>query len=167
MSEQFAPQRLSVAERVRAIVTCLGDFALLSADELATGEVVAQGDLIIRYGITYLGKPHLSIVPDLVVADYGELLNGEEAWDFLMQSGHLYPRADVCGRRNDGLDDMPVIKQLDLDHAYDVFVYQQAADRRPFAQLSALIAEDRAVFPARLRQHLPGYDSLRDWRAHV
>ena len=167
MPEQFAPQRLPLAERVRGLVTRLGEYALLAADELADGEVIAQGELIIRYGITYLGKPHLSIVPDLVVADYGELLNGEEAWDFLMRRGHLYPRADVCGQRNDGLDDMLALKQLDLDHAYDVFVYQEAADRRPFAQLSALIAVDRAVFPARLRQHLPGYDSLREWRAHV
>ena len=167
MFEQSAPHSLPIAERVRGIVTRLGDGAFFSASELGDGDRIAQGELIIRYGITYLGKPHLSIVPDLVVADYGELLNGEDAWDFLMKSGHLYPRADVCGQRNDGEDDMIVLKQLDFDYPYDVFAYRQVEDKRPFAKLSALIASDRSAFPERLLKHLPCFDRLRDWQADV
>ena len=59
-----------------------------------------------RFGIPYLGKSHLSIVPDLLVLDYGEMLVGDIAWEFLMKSSHLFPRSDVLGYRNDGADEM-------------------------------------------------------------
>ena len=166
MSGQFVPHRQPIAERVTAVVTRVDDMALLSSSSLPAGDEIAQGDLIVRYGITYLGKPHLSIVPDLVVADYGELLYGEAAWQFLMNLGHLYPRADVCGLRNDGQEEMLVLKQLDIDHPYDVFAYKEATDRQPFAQLSALIATDHTEFPDRLVKHLPKFGSLEKWRAH-
>ncbi len=166
MSKRKTPQSLPIAERVRGHVSRVGAAALLSARYLEEGDPIAQGDLIIRYGITYLGKPHLSIVPDLVVADYGELLSGEGAWDFLMQSGHLYPRADVCGRRIDGEDDMIPLKLLDFDYPYDVFAYHQVEARRPFAKLASLIAPDPSAFPERLLKHLPRYESLSEWRAN-
>lgn len=140
--------------------------ALLSSRKLPAGEEIAQGDLIVRYGITYLGKPLFSIVPDLVVADYGELLYGEAAWQFLMDRGHLYPRADVCGRRNDGQEDMVPVKQLDFDYPYDVFVYGEVSESQPLAKLSALIAADRAKFPKRLTEQLPIFASLDHWRAN-
>jgi len=137
---------------------------LLSAAELSVGEVIARGELILRYGITYLGKPHLSIVPHLVVADYGELLNGEEAWAFLMTNAHLYPRADVCGFLNDGTDEMVALKQLDFDYPLEVFVYRHVHDDRPLAKLSALIADDPVSYPERLLRHLPRFESLSAWR---
>ncbi len=166
MPEQFAPHREPIAERVAGVITRFGDIALLSSRKLPEGEEIAQGDFVARYGITYLGKPQFSIVPDLVVADYGELLHGEAAWRFLMEKGHLYPRADVCGRRNDGQEDMLAVKQLDFDYPYDVFIYGGVADREPLARLSALIAADRAKFPERLVKHLPTFPSLENWRAH-
>ena len=130
------------AERVSGVVTELDGQALLSPAEMPAGNVIARGQLILRYGITFLGKPHLSIVPNLVVADYGELLNGEEAWEFLMTSAHLYPRADVCGFLNDGSDDMVALKQLDFDYPFDVFVYRGISRMIfPLAALSALIAD--------------------------
>ena len=106
----------------------------------------------------------MSIVPDLVVADYGELLNGEAAWEFLVNSGHLYPRADVCGFRNDGVDDMVAVKQLDIDYPFRVYAYRQLEDELPFAALSALIDADTASYPKRLLRHLPQFDSLSSWR---
>ena len=166
MPEQLEPHRKPINDCVAGVVTRVGDSALLSSRKLPAGDEMAQGDLVARYGITYLGKPQFSIVPDLVVADYGELLHGEAAWCFLMEKGHLYPRADVCGRRNDGQEDMLVLKQLDFDYPYDVFIYREAADRAPLARLSALIAADRAKFPARLVRHLPVFASLDLWRAH-
>ena len=159
-------QRQPVSDTVTGFVTLLDDRALLSAGELSAGEVIARGELTIRYGITYMANPHLSIVPDLVVADYGELLSGEMAWDFLMNRGHLYPRADVCGYRNDGEDEMIVLKQLDFDYPYDVFAYLRAGDHRPLVKLSALIATDCAAYPQRLQAHLPCYDSVNTWRDH-
>ncbi len=165
MPEESEPYRAPIAERVTGVVTLLAGAALLSSRKLTVGETIAQGELVIRYGITYLGKPHVTIVPDLVVADYGELLRGEEAWRFLMDKGHLYPRADVCGRRNDGQEDMVALKQLDLDGPYDVYVYGRESERQPLAQVSALIAVDRAKFPRRLARHLSTFASLDQWRA--
>ncbi len=165
MAKQSIPQRLPITERVTGVLTCLGADTFLSARKLPTGDLVAQGEIFLRYGITYLGKPQLSIVPDLVVADYGEMLVGETAWEFLMQSGHLYPRADVCGIRNDGEEDMQTLKLLDFDYPYDVFAYQQMTDWQPFAEVSALIAANASPFPERLREHLPCYDSFKAWLA--
>ncbi|MYE27029.1 MAG: hypothetical protein F4X87_07390 [Chloroflexi bacterium] len=160
-------QRQPIADQLTGVVTGVDGKALLSSAELADGAAIARGELTIRYGITYLGKPHISIVPDLVVADYGELLIGEAAWTFLMESAHLYPRADVCGLRNDGVEDMVAVKQLDIDYPYDVFVYGQPEDERPFAALSALIDADSASYPERILRRLPRYDSVSSWRQNA
>ena len=166
MTNQSIPERQPIAERVTGVVTRFADGVLLSRQDLKDGEAIARGEFVVRYGITCLGKPQLSIVPDLVVADYGEMLVGEEAWQFLMDSGHLYPRADVCGLRNDGEDDMLTLKQLDFDYPYDVFAYHEAADPQPFSRLSALIGIDHADTPKRLLKHLPHFDSVDDWFDH-
>ena len=158
--------RQPIADRVAGVVTEIERHALLSPAALPGGEAIIRGDLIIRYGITFLGKPQLSIVPHLVIADYGELLVGEEAWDFLMTSAHLYPRADVCGFLNDGRDEMVALKQLDFDYPFDVFVYQQLQDELPLARLGALVAGESAAYPERLLSHLPRFDSLNAWRRH-
>ena len=156
--------RQPISDQVEGFVTAIGGRALLSAVALDEGELTARGALTLRYGITFLGKPHLSIVPSLVVADYGELLKGEEAWDFLMTSAHLYPRADVCGFRSDGADEMTAVKQLDFDAPYDVFVYRDSQGHQPLAKLAGLIAAEGASYPERLLRHLPRYESLNAWR---
>ncbi len=166
MKRKSELQRQPIAERVSGIVTDLDGHALLSPVELPAGVVIARGELILRYGITLLGKPHMSIVPNLVVADYGELLNGEEAWDFLMTSAHLYPRADVCGFLNDGSDEMVALKHLDFDYPFDIFVYREVQDDQPLAALSALIADAPPSYPDRLLRRLPRFDSLSAWRKH-
>ena len=166
MKRKSEIQRQPIAERVSGIVTELDGRALLSPAELPAGKVIARGEWILRYGITFLGKPHLSVVPNLVVADYGELLNGEEAWAFLMSSAHLYPRADVCGFLNDGSDEMVALKHLDFDYPFDVFVYREVQDDRPLAALSALIAEAPPSYPERLLRRLARFDSLSAWRQH-
>lgn len=164
MKRKSEVQRQAIAERVAGVVTELDGHALLSPSELPEGSAIARGDLIIRYGITFLGKPQMSIMPNLVVADYGELLNGEEAWDFLMTSAHLYPRADVCGLLNDGSDEMVALKQLDFDYPFDIFVYRDIKDDRPLTALSALIANAPPAYPERLLRRLPRFDSLNSWR---
>ena len=165
MTPQLTPERQPISDQVSGVVTRIDGDSLLSLHALASGDKLAQGDVFARYGITFLGKPHLSLAPDLVVADYGEMLVGEAMWQFLMQSAHLYPRADVCGLDKDGKEEMVALKQLDLDHPYDVFVYRSDQDRRPLARLSGLIARDRSRFPQRLLAHLPCFDSLEAWRA--
>ena len=166
MSDKSLPERLPISDRVSAFVTRVDGGALLSSADLAAGDELAQGEFIIRYGITYLGKPQLSIVPDLVVADYGELLVGEAMWQFLMQRAHLYPRADACGLDRKGREEMVTLKQLDFDYPYDVFVYRTENELKPFVRLSALIASDPALFPQRLLAHLPRFDNLTSRRAH-
>ena len=164
MKRKSEVQRQPISERIRGVVTEVDGQALLSAAELPVGSVLARGELFVRYGITLLGKPHTSIVPHLVIADYGELLIGEEAWAFLMHSAHLYPRADVCGYLNDGRDEMIALKHLDLDHPFDVFVYRDINDDVPLAKLCALVNDASATYPQRLQTGLPRFESLNAWR---
>ena len=165
MSRPVIPEREPISEAIEGAVMRMGDDCLLSSAILTSGELVAAGELVIRYGIPYLGKPFYSIVPDLAVLDYGDMLSGEAAWEFLVHQSNLYPRADVLGYRDDGSDQMLVVKQLDFAIPFDVFAYHQSSDRKPFARLKALIASERAAFPQRLLNYLPAFDSLADWQA--
>jgi len=164
MSRQAIPKREPIQDIIEGVVTRLGNDCLLSTAMLTSGELVAAGELAVRYGIPYLGRHFHSLVPDLVVVDYGEMLVAEAAWEFLVHHSHLYPRADVLGYRDDGSDEMLVVKQLDFAIPFDVLVYRQASDRKPFASLRALIASNRAAFPQRLLNYLPAFDSLADWQ---
>ncbi len=158
-------QRLPISDSVRGLLTRLGGNWLLADHALVGGKLVAAGELIVRYGIRILSKPQLTIVPDLVVADRGEMLIGEAAWHFIIKRGHLFPRADVCGRFEDGADETVFLKQLDLALPFAVYAYSEAADIKPLARLDALIAHDASAFPERLLDHLPQYSLLADWRA--
>ena len=164
MPNPAIPPRQPVSDVIEGAVTRLAGDCLLSSAMLTRGQLVAAGELVVRYAVPYLGKP-CSIVPDLVVLDYGDMLTGEPAWEFLLRQSHLHPRADVLGHRDDGSDQMLAVKQLDFAIPFDVFAYHQPSDRKPFAQLNALIAAERAAFPPRLLDCLPAFDSLADWQA--
>lgn len=129
-------------------------------------ETVATGQLIVRYGIRYLGKPHLSIVPGLVALDYGDMLVGEAAFEFLLNKSNLYPRADVLGYRNDGRDEMIVVKQLDLVLPLEVLVYSDVTAAMPLASVTALIAPASTPTTDRLKRNLPQYETLEDWQSY-
>ena len=140
--------------------------ALLTA--LPGADVIAQGKLIIRYAVEYLGKPHLALVPGLIALDYGDMLTGEAAWEFLLRRSNLYPRADVVGYRTDGIDDMTPVKWLDLAQPVQVWVYSDAAANTGLARVSAIIAGPDSVpdaLPTRLLDYLPRYESIDDWQA--
>jgi hypothetical protein len=128
-------------------------------------QTVAEGEFVIRYGIRYLGRGHLSIVPGLVVLDYGDMLTGDDAWNFLIKRSNLYPRSEVVGYRNDGADDMTFIRNLDLALPPQVLVYSDRTATVPLARPTALIADLRAPVPARLLDYLPRYESLAAWKA--
>lgn len=163
MPDKSKPQRIPINELLSGTVSRVDQSYLLSSSVLPQAELIAQGEIVLRYGVPYFFKPQSSLVPDLVVLDYGATMTGELAWDFLMTSSHLYPRSDVLGFRNDGADEMVPLKQLDFDSPYDVFVYRAPGDRAPFARLSALIGSGITGFPERLLQHLPRFRSLGDW----
>ncbi|MDZ4766711.1 MAG: hypothetical protein SGI73_19400 [Chloroflexota bacterium] len=123
-----------------------------------------RGALIVRYGIRYLGKPYLAVVPGLVALDYGELLNGEAAWTFITKRSNLYPRADVVGFRSDGRDEMITVKNLDLALPFQVLVYSDARATTPIARPITLIADDdtAAALPARLLAIIPRVSAWQD-----
>jgi hypothetical protein len=118
----------------------------------------------VRYGLQFLGKPHLALVPGLIVLDRGEMLTGEDAWDFLLRRSNLYPRSDVIGYRSDGVDDMVPVKLLDLVAPVQVLIYTDIEATKPIARAQALITSNPECMPPRLLGCLPLYPSIADWR---
>lgn len=164
MPKQQIPDREPIGDVFAGVISQFDNLYILSPDPVESAVEVARGEFVVRYGITYLGKPHYSIVPDLVVVDYGEMLVGEDAWMFLTKQSNLYPRADVLGYRNDGKDEMLVVKELDFAIPFDVLAFKSDADKVPLAKLTALIAPS-ADTPQRILDYLPRYDNLADWQA--
>lgn len=166
MPNSNIPDREPIGDRFTGIVGQVDQQFILSAQPQSSFTPIAEGEWIVRYGIPYLGKPQYSIVPDLVVLDYGDMLVGEAAWEFLINQSNLYPRSDVLGYRNDGLDEMLVIKQLDFAIPFDVLVYKNDTDHKPIAKVTALIAPENEDYPERLLKYLPRFDTLADWEAN-
>lgn len=166
MTKQQIPDRVPIGDTVTGTIGKFNQQYFLLIQSAEETSSIASGTFVVRYGIPYLGKPHYSIVPDLVVLDYGDMLVGEAAWEFLITQSNLYPRSDVIGYRNDGLDEMLVIKQLDFAVPFHVLVYENDTARKPLAQVTALIASENDEYPERLRAYLPRFDTLADWEAN-
>jgi hypothetical protein len=163
VSNKAIPERAPIGDRFSGlVVTAAGRCALAQSPQPET-QVTAAGDFIVRYGVRFLGKPHESIIPGLIVVDYGEMLTGEEAWDFLLNRSNRYPRAEVIGFRSDGRDDMVFFRQLDLSLTPEVLLYTQPSDVLPLARPTALIAAHTAGLPPRLLGYLPVFASVNDW----
>ncbi len=159
------PDRAPVGDRISGHIYQFEAQAVLSPAPLASGEKLASGEFVVRYAVPYLGKPHFSIVPGLIALDYGDMLTGEEAWEFLLRRSNLHPRADVIGYRNDGADEMIVIKWLDLAQPIQVLAYADDSAIKPMVQLQALIGFADSALPPRLAQYLPHYSTITDWQA--
>ncbi len=160
------PERQPIGDPFTGVVLQIGEAQALALSASPGAEIIASGNLIVRYAILYLGKPHLSIIPGLVALDYGDILTGEDAWNFLLKRSSPYPRADVLGYRNDGADEMIAVKQLDLAQPVDVYVYTDDNATIPTANPTALIAPLDVALPPRLLDYLPRYDSVEDWQTH-
>ncbi len=159
------PARAPIGDALAGVVLAVASAQLLALEPQAGAQVVASGALVVRYGLRFLGKPHLSIVPGLVALDYGDMLVGDEAWEFVTRRSNLYPRAEVFGFRSDGLDEMKYVKTLDLALPVEVLIYADAQATRPVAAPTALIAPPDAALPPRLLAYLPRYDTLAAWLA--
>lgn len=158
---QPIPERAPIGDAFSGVIHQVDDDTqILSSMPLADVPILAQGQFVVRYGIRYLGKPHISVVPGLVAIDYGEMLTGEEAWDFLLKRSNLYPRADVLGYRNDGTDEMIVVKWLDMVLTPEVLIYADDSATTPLAKPVALIGEAPDNIPSRLSEYLPQYPTL-------
>lgn len=158
------PPRAPLADPFEGFIIRQGEQVALALQAPPTGEVIAGGAFIARYAVQYLGKPYLAIIPGLIALDYGDMLTGEEAWDFLIHRSNLYPRADVFGYRADGQDDMIQIKWLDLAQPVEVFVFADAEAIIPLAHPRALIAPADAPLPPRLFAYLPRFDTVNEWK---
>lgn len=157
------PPRNPVADRFSGVVLQYATAVLLATSPIDRTETIASGDFVVRYAIRYMEKPHLAIVPGLLAVDYGDFFNGDEMWDFIHNKINTYPRAEVFGYRNDGEDDMTVLKKLDMEQPKQVLVYTTDNDVKPIAAINAIIAATDTPFATRMLEHLPRYDTLDDW----
>jgi hypothetical protein len=93
-------------------------------------------------------------------------MTGEEAWQFLLHRSNLFPRADVIGYRNDGVDDMIPVKKLDLMQPIVVLVYASESATTPLAEPKRIIAPNTEGFPPWLAQYGRVYQSVAEWQAN-
>lgn len=161
------PEPAPVEDRLTGALIRAGAQTALATAFASGMDAVASGDFIVRYAIHYQGKSHLSIVPGLVVLDYGDMLTGEAAMSFLIERSNLHPRAEVAGVRDDGSEDMVFVRQLDLARPLEVLVYADAPARVPIARPSALIGPDGDAFPLRLRNALPLFPTTAAWQSET
>ncbi|NDJ59906.1 MAG: hypothetical protein GYB67_02205 [Chloroflexi bacterium] len=167
MAPSRIPERAPIGDAFDGVVLQVESAQALALTAQPGADIALSGSLIVRYGVRYLGKPHISIVPGLVALDYGDLLTGEAAWEFVLKRSHLHPRAEIFGYRNDGTDDMAYIKTLDMALPVEVLVYTDATATAPSARPTALIAPAEAEIPARLLETLPRYDSVAAWQTEI
>jgi hypothetical protein len=161
------PPRQPFSEAFHGVVLLHRGQQALALTPQAGTETLASGAFVLRYGVRYAGKSFLSIVPGLLVLDYGEALTGEEAWSFLVKKSNLHPRADVIGYRNDGQDDMVMVRTLDLGLPIEVLVYANEQAAIPAYRPTALIAPSAAGLPPYLTAYLPRYVSLDAWETNA
>jgi hypothetical protein len=158
------PEQQPVSDVFTGAVLRVGEVYLLTPNPKQGEQVAVSGVFVVRYGVRFLGRPHLSLVPGLVALDYGDMLTGEEAWTFILRRSNLHPRSDVLGRRSDGEEDMVPVKQFDLSLPPDVLVYASPDAVLPVAHPVALIADSPEGLPARLIEYLPLYSSIAEWQ---
>lgn len=165
MSRGHIPERQPIADSFTGILLTSGEQSALALTPDPAAERTQSGTFILRYGVQLLGKPHLALIPGLLALDYGEMLTGQAAWEFLLKRSNLHPRADVLGYRNDGADEMLPVKWLDIVAPIQVFAYADESSTVPLLHLHALIADDAAVraFPERSIAYLPRYTSASAW----
>lgn len=162
MGPQY-PARQAIGDFCRGHFVTSGEHSAFVA-----AQAEEEGALwVVRYALGYLGKPQYCIVPELVVLDYGDALNGEDAWQFLLNKSNLYPRADVLGHRNDGVDEMIVVKKLDLATPVDLLFYDSATATHPVARTRAVIASSTDGLPERVGQYAQLYLTPADWEAEL
>lgn len=154
-----------MSDRFTGLVVQAGSRTALATHPPDRAElVIASGSFTVRYGLRFLGKPQDYIVPGLLVLDYGDMLTGEAAWEFLWHRSNLHPRAEVVGQRGDGQEDMVFLRQLDFALPPQVVVYAAPDDRLPLAHPEAIIAPGEIEAPPRLLEYLMRYPTVEAWQ---
>jgi hypothetical protein len=157
------PQREPIGDVFSGVLLQYATASVLAQEKLDDTGMIAEGKFTLRYGIRYLEKPNLSIVPGLLALDYGEMLTGEAMWTFIQSRSNLHPRADVLGYRNDGKDEMVVLKKLDLAQPFEVLVYQDALATTPVGSADAVVGDLSSAVSDRFLEILPHFPSLEAW----
>ncbi len=155
------PEQQPIGDSISGTVIQVAEAQLLSL----LADAADQTSYIVRYGLRYQGKLHLGIVPGLLVLDYGDILTGEEAWEFVLKHSNLYPRAEIMGYRNDGTEDMALVRTIDMAVPPLVLLYADETATRPVATVTALIAGPTTPLPERIGRYLARYDTLAGWQA--
>ncbi len=163
MSAPKIPPQNPIGDSFESVLLRVNGQLLLSQAAPPELEPIQRGHFVVRYGVQYLQKPQ-SIVPGLIAVDYGEMLTGENAWDFLFKRSNLYPRADVIGYSDQGEEDMVPVKMLDLMRPVDVLVYESAEATQPLGLVRAIIAPEPDALPERLRTYAPIYPTVETWQ---
>ncbi|MBA3874820.1 MAG: hypothetical protein H0X30_37300, partial [Anaerolineae bacterium] len=63
------PEQNPIGDSFTGMILQIDEAQVLSTVDSSVGQVIATGTFIIRYGLRFLGKLHISIVPGLVVLD--------------------------------------------------------------------------------------------------
>jgi hypothetical protein len=163
MRARSVPERVPVTDAFNGVIVQGRQAQALALSAPPGLDVVASGEFLIQYGVRFLGKPQTYIVPGLVVLDYGDLLTGEDGWNFLWHRHNLHPRAEVAGYRDDGRDDLVFFRQLDLSIPPQVLVYRHSDFVTPLARPTAFIGDVPTDLPSRLREYLPVHRTAADW----
>lgn len=157
------PDRAPHHDRFHSVLLRVGEDDLLATAPQTGADVIASGELVLRYGVRYHGKAWLAIVPGLVAVDYGTFFTGEDALDFLLHRSNLYPRAEVFGYRADGVDEQMFVRQLDIALGLQPLVYADLSATQAVASPVAFIGDTTAT-PTRVNTSLPVYATLDEWR---
>lgn len=158
------PPRNPIGDPFDGVLLRYATAIFLSDGPREGAEVIGKGVYTVRYGLPYVDKPALSMVPGLLALDYGEMLTGDEMWDFMRTRFSRYPRADVLGYRSDGKDEMVVLKKLDMAQPVAVLAYDGEAATQPTATVDALILPEEDVLPERMGELVPRYTTIDQWR---
>lgn len=153
-----------VGDTFSGVVLQYASATLLATQAIAETTALTQGTFTVRYAVRYLEKPHLAVVPGLVALDYGDMLTGERMWEFVLNRSNAYPRADVLGWRNDGAQEMVVLKKLDLAQRFQTLLYPDDTTSTPLFAVDAFIGTDLNALAARTQAYLPHYPTLEDWK---
>lgn len=158
------PERQPIGDTFTGFVIKAENHYLLADTAIDNYETTHIGTFVVRYGVVFLGKPHLSIVPALMALDYGEFMVGESAWDFLLNKSNLYPRADILGHRNDGEDAQVFVKQLDLMYPFDILVFANETATKPLCKVDAIISKNPDALAERLSTYVNSFPTITDWQ---
>lgn len=158
------PERKPIGDSFTGVILQVNNHYLLADTAIDGYETTHEGTFTVRYGVVFLGKPHLSIVPALMALDYGEFLTGEEAWDFLLNKSTLYPRADILGHRNDGQDAQVFVKQIDLMYPFDILIYADDTSTNPLCKIDAVISSQTTILSSRLATYVNIFPAIIDWQ---